>query len=406
MKKGLLIFLTILTMSFIQPFCVASATSAPHEYSENSTVKKLSNSGIWGTAPWMFDPSTGILTIASGDIQQVAFAPYKTGDVQLNEVKKIVFTGHVKAPSNSRSLFEGLNNMTDIIGISNLDTSHVTNMMYMFKDVSSLKNVDLSHFDTSNVINMIGMFYKASSLTNLDLSHFDTSNVSNVNDMFYGLTKLQAITLGKNFKFGSYSQLPSLQKNDHYTGKWQNVGFGTRILPKGKNVWSSDEFMANYNGDKDADDYVWQPFDVPENNVTVTYVDESGNQLHEPQIISGNVGESYDATGTAYKLSFEGYTLDEQKLPTNAKGTFNDTPQTVTYVYKKNPVPSGNPNSKANHQRNFKGKFNNKELVYSGKNTFPKTGVDDKKFLVKLYLGLILLISVIIRFAMHLVDNK
>ena len=289
MKKGLLIFLTILTMSFIQPFCVASATSAPHEYSENSTVKKLSNSGIWGTAPWMFDPSTGILTIASGDIQQVAFAPYKTGDVQLNEVKKIVFTGHVKAPSNSRSLFEGLNNMTDIIGISNLDTSHVTNMMYMFKDVSSLKNVDLSHFDTSNVINMIGMFYKASSLTNLDLSHFDTShvsymiymfykassltnldlshfdtsNVSNVNDMFYGLTKLQAITLGKNFKFGSYSQLPSLQKNDHYTGKWQNVGFGTRILPKGKNVWSSDEFMANYNGDTDADTYVWQPVTVP-----------------------------------------------------------------------------------------------------------------------------------------------
>jgi len=315
MKKGSLIFLTILTMSFIQPFCVATATSAPHEYSENSTVKKMSNSGIWGTAPWMFDPSTGILTIAAGDMQQAVSAPYKTGDVQLNEVKKIVFTGHVKAPSDSSLLFEDLNNMTDIVGISNLDTSHVTdmkgmflgtrslrnldlshfdtshvtNMLYMFRDVSSLKNVDLSHFDTSNVTNMIGMFYNASSLTNLDLSHFDTSHVSymismfynassltnldlshfdtryvsNVNDMFYGLTKLQAITLGKNFKFGSYPQLPSLQKNDHYTGKWQNVGFGTRILPKGKNVWSSDEFMANYNGDTDADTYVWQPVTVP-----------------------------------------------------------------------------------------------------------------------------------------------
>jgi len=263
MKKGSLIFLTILTMSFIQPFCVATATSAPHEYSENSTVKKMSNSGIWGTAPWMFDPSTGILTIAAGDMQQAVSAPYKTGDVQLNEVKKIVFTGHVKAPSDSSLLFEDLNNMTDIVGISNLDTSHVTDMKGMFLGTRSLRNLDLSHFDTSHVSYMISMFYNASSLTNLDLSHFDTRYVSNVNDMFYGLTKLQAITLGKNFKFGSYPQLPSLQKNDHYTGKWQNVGFGTRILPKGKNVWSSDEFMANYNGDTDADTYVWQPVTVP-----------------------------------------------------------------------------------------------------------------------------------------------
>ncbi|WP_347981426.1 MucBP domain-containing protein, partial [Lactococcus petauri] len=74
--------------------------------------------------------------------------------------------------------------------------------------------------------------------------------------------------------------------------------------------------------------------------VTVSYVDEEGNPIPNvsSQTISGNIGDSYDASTDAYKLIIEGYTLDESKLPTNAKGTLSDQAQTVTYVYTKNPV--------------------------------------------------------------------
>ncbi|WP_285013998.1 MucBP domain-containing protein, partial [Lactococcus garvieae] len=37
-------------------------------------------------------------------------------------------------------------------------------------------------------------------------------------------------------------------------------------------------------------------------------------------------------------LTIDGYTLDESKLPTNAKGTLSDQVQMVTYVYTKNSV--------------------------------------------------------------------
>ena len=70
-------------------------------------------------------------------------------------------------------------------------------------------------------------------------------------------------------------------------------------------------------------------------DVTVNYVDENNTPIHTPQVISGSVGEAYDATTEDYQLSIPGYFLDNNNLPTNAKGILSDQPQTVTYVYLK-----------------------------------------------------------------------
>ncbi|WP_185953893.1 MucBP domain-containing protein, partial [Enterococcus mundtii] len=48
--------------------------------------------------------------------------------------------------------------------------------------------------------------------------------------------------------------------------------------------------------------------------------------------------DKYDATTDEYKLKIEGYSLDEDKLPINSVGTLSDTDQTVTYVYKQDPI--------------------------------------------------------------------
>ncbi|HJE81482.1 MAG TPA: MucBP domain-containing protein [Enterococcus gallinarum] len=71
-------------------------------------------------------------------------------------------------------------------------------------------------------------------------------------------------------------------------------------------------------------------------DVTVEYVDTDGNEIHATQVISGNVGDDYDATTDVYKLTISGYTLDTKQLPDNGTGVMSDQAQTVTYVYTKN----------------------------------------------------------------------
>ncbi len=86
--------------------------------------------------------------------------------------------------------------------------------------------------------------------------------------------------------------------------------------------------------------YVYTKNPIPAADVTVEYVDTEGEEIHSPQTISGNVGDSYDASTEKYQLTIEGYTLDESQLPENSKGVFSETAQTVTYIYTKNPVPA------------------------------------------------------------------
>ncbi|EGS1179737.1 TPA: MucBP domain-containing protein [Enterococcus faecalis] len=71
-------------------------------------------------------------------------------------------------------------------------------------------------------------------------------------------------------------------------------------------------------------------------DVTVNYIDTDGNELKPSQKFSGNIGESFDATTPDYRLEIEGYTFKEVRG--NPTGKFTDQPQTVTYVYVKNPV--------------------------------------------------------------------
>ena len=86
--------------------------------------------------------------------------------------------------------------------------------------------------------------------------------------------------------------------------------------------------------------YVYTKNPIPAADVTVEYVDTEGKEVHPSQVISGNVGESYDASTEKYQLTIDGYTLDESPLPENLKGVFSETAQTVTYVYTKNPIPA------------------------------------------------------------------
>ncbi|MYV17646.1 MucBP domain-containing protein [Furfurilactobacillus milii] len=75
------------------------------------------------------------------------------------------------------------------------------------------------------------------------------------------------------------------------------------------------------------------PYDVAPNakDVTVKYVDEAGSSIADDKTLSGLVGDPY----TSEALSPVPADYELTATPTNYKGTFSDTAQTVTYVYKK-----------------------------------------------------------------------
>ena len=134
-------------------------------------------------------------------------------------------TGNTIKPTSTAYLFYGLSNITSL-DLSNLDTSNVTNMTWMFNGCESLikikgsenlvsskvttmerifnycislSSLETSNWNTSNVSIMTGIFNSCKSLTSLDLSSFDTSNVTNMSYMFTGCESLTEIIGLDNF---------------------------------------------------------------------------------------------------------------------------------------------------------------------------------------------------------------
>ena len=81
------------------------------------------------------------------------------------------------------------------LDLSNLDISHVTNVMNLFLNCSSLISLNLDGFNTSSVTAFMGMFYNCYSLLSLELSSFDTSNALLMNSMFFNCSSLTSLDL-------------------------------------------------------------------------------------------------------------------------------------------------------------------------------------------------------------------
>ncbi len=160
-----------------------------------ATTPELIDQGTWGTSKWEYKHEgddyvlylhEGILENSSGnnDIAQLN----KTFGDQLTKIK---IDQGVVANQYSDDLFADLSKLNSIEGLSNLDTSNVISMNYMFGGCSSLTSLDLSHFDTSNVESMFQMFWNCISLEYLNLTNFNTSNVRLMGFMFSGCESLK-----------------------------------------------------------------------------------------------------------------------------------------------------------------------------------------------------------------------
>ena len=126
-------------------------------------------------------------------------------DESYNTITTVVFDSSFKdaRPTSTYAWFCGMEKLTNIIGISYLDTKYVTNMDYMFSGCSTLTTLDLSSFDTRNVTDMHAVFALCSALTTLDLSSFNTANVTDMRYMFADCSGLLRIFVGSGWSTAS-----------------------------------------------------------------------------------------------------------------------------------------------------------------------------------------------------------
>jgi len=274
------------------------------------------------------------------------------------------------------SMFHTLvaDSVTTDLDVSSFDTSHVTKMTFMFYGQKSVKQLDVSNFDTSQVTNAMSMFFGDSALTELNFAKatfeklFGTGtmfmfNGSGINILrlpkfappanfspssFFSGLPITELTLGPatTFNGGNPSLWNAQAIEDEYTGLWQAVGTGTAQNPLGEQFTTGKAVTDLYNtADKPTavETYVWEPVNrvieptpppvvtppavTVGQPVTVQYLDAQGKSLASNQVLTGNLGESYQAN----QLAFTGYKLT--KTDGQASGTFTDQAQTVTFHY-------------------------------------------------------------------------
>ncbi|WP_047999307.1 bacterial Ig-like domain-containing protein [Lactiplantibacillus herbarum] len=182
--------------------------------------------GTNGTAPWSFDQSNGVLTISAGKLASSMMNPWKL-ESWFGSLTKIVIEKNVVAGSSMNAMFAGIPNIQSIEGLTNIDTSNVTNMQGVFYNDPGLTSLDLSGWDTSKVTTMQTMFDNdnffgtTSKLTSLNLSGWDTTSVTNMAEMFTTNPNLTTITGIEGFNTKNVTSM---------AGMFQSVGLASLNL--------------------------------------------------------------------------------------------------------------------------------------------------------------------------------
>ena len=122
-------------------------------------------------------------------------------DGQRENIEKVVFDASFAnaKPTSCYRWFDNCFNLTEIVGIENLNTQNVTDMSRMFNCCYALTSLDVSNFNTEKVTNMSNMFGSCKKLSSLDLSNFNTERVEEMSHMFSVCSALQTIFASDKF---------------------------------------------------------------------------------------------------------------------------------------------------------------------------------------------------------------
>lgn len=166
-------------------------------------------------------------------------------------LEEVVFEESFKKfePTTLSSFFEELKSLTSIIGLENLNTTHVTDMSKMFYNCYNLNSLNLSQFNTGNVEKMNEMFYNCHELNSLDLSAFNTTKVNNMYRMFY-------YCFAKTIDLSSFNTANVENMDEMFAGTslvvniYTSDSFKTDKLTNSKDMFYLCEKLPNFNKDE------------------------------------------------------------------------------------------------------------------------------------------------------------
>jgi len=134
-----------------------------------------------------------------GEIQEIPTSPWDDYRIYIH---KINIMGKLTIKNSARNLFYFLNRATEITGLDLVETINLTDIGGMFRNMWTLKSVDLSTFDTTLVTDMSFIFSNTWNLIEITFPHpptgiWSTSNVTTMESMFFNAKSLPSIDVSQ-----------------------------------------------------------------------------------------------------------------------------------------------------------------------------------------------------------------
>ncbi len=275
------------------------------------------------------DRITGTLDLNSWDTSHLSMVMDLFAGAQVDQIK--MNRWDMRHVSRTTNMFSGL--QTDSLDLSGWTLAQATDLSEMFSG-SSMRRLNVSGWQTPQLNYAKNTFQGMENLKSLDLSSFDLTHIKTdyhgYSGMLNGLGELHELKLGPKSVLHDSQKLQSAglsmtSGNRLYTGFWQNVGKGTVKDPVGKQVWTADQLMLQYDGSQ-PETYVWQP---RMGSVLVHYLDEDGKAIQQDQTITGRVTTAYQLP----ELDAHKYQLLQRS--DDGLGNFESDPSEVTMTYRK-----------------------------------------------------------------------
>lgn len=263
---------------------------------ESATPEEGVRTAEWNGLTVTFNDKTQTLTIPQGEIS--SDTPTPLGDIakiSSENIFHIKIAGSLKITGSASGLFANLPYLSSIEGLTNVDTSEVTDMSTMFAGSfakgADTQNLDLSSFNTSNVENMGGMFYGCEKLTDLNLSKFDTAKVTNMISMFNDCSSLTNITFSNNFVTSIVDNMDYMFTGDKSLTDLNLSGF--KFSNSGKAIESKNMLEGL---DQLQRLTLPQNANLQDTGFNTPAIWQNANQNDDPKLTSSQLVAKYDGT--------------------------------------------------------------------------------------------------------------
>lgn len=164
------------------------------------------------------------------------------------------YSGFEETTSSTASPFASADKVTSIVFEDSISPACTADW---FKGFSNLNSVEgLSNLNTSKVTDFSSMFEGCTSLSSIDISSLDMSKAADTSDMFAGDSSLSTITMGKTFTAknakSSANMFPVVSADSSHTGRW--------CLSDGSNGLTADSLDASYAGSSMSGTWIREQF--------------------------------------------------------------------------------------------------------------------------------------------------